>query len=93
MDNSEKIDEAVARLRRIETRLTRYLSDTGHETGARKVARVRDDLIAPGYHTTLSDLFSMIGPAERSFGGEFFVYVDDVHVATLYPVSTDHEEG
>ena len=93
MDDSAKLDETVARLRRIETRLTRYLSNVGCETGARKVTRVREDLIAPGYHSTLSDLFSTIGPTERGIGKEFFVYVDGVHIATLYPVSTDHEEG
>ena len=89
MGDSDKLDEAVTRLRRIETRLTRYLSAIGHDTGARKVTRVREDLIAPGYHTTLSDLFSMVGPTERGFGTGFCVYIGDDHIATIFPIQDD----
>lgn len=86
MDDSAKIDETVARVRRIETRLTRYLTDIGSETGARKPFRDHNIVTAPGYHSTLSDLFSTIGPAERGLGKEFHVFIDGVRVATLYPV-------
>ena len=89
MSDSDDIKEAVTRLRRIETRLTRFLTETGHETGARMPFLVMDEIVAPGYHTTLSGLLSTIPADRRAPGAAFDVIIDGAHVATLFPSEAD----
>jgi len=90
MNDSDKIDEAVTRLRRIETRLTRYLTSLGSDTGARMPVFTRNgEIEAPGFHVTLADMLATVPPSDRHAYDGIPVFINGVEVATLYPADAD----
>lgn len=54
------VQESVDRTRRIETRLTKYLTSIGFETGAKRPEWVDGAIEAPSVATSLADLLSVI---------------------------------
>lgn len=75
-------DEMVHRLRRIETRLTKFLTAIGHETGALKPERDGNAVHVPGYYTALSDILALIPPEDRPC--KLDVYLEHRCIATVY---------
>jgi hypothetical protein len=82
--------ETLGRLRRIETRLTRYLVRAGHEHGARLPVRIDHEIHAPGYYTTLADLLDTVPESLR--GGRFDVLVDGYSIASLITSEVRHAD-
>lgn len=63
MDANSLLVEAVERTRRIETRLTRYLTAIGHETGSRKPLWLGDGIVeAPSLGVSLLECVAAVPP-------------------------------
>lgn len=75
--------EIISRLTRIETRLTRYLSEQGFETGARKPLLNNDAIIAPSLQTSLSSLLEVAATGNSPDG--YDVYVDGKFICAIIP--------
>jgi len=77
-------DEMVHRLRRIETRLTKFLTVNGLDTGALKPERVGEAVQVPGYYTALSDILALVPPEERPCSVPVFLgsrYIGTIHAS------------
>lgn len=82
---SAQLDRIESRMRRVETRLTKYIEAQGVDTGARKPHMEHGDMIAPGYFCTLADLFDNVPREVQTRGEAVEVMVGDRRVAIIYP--------
>lgn len=82
---TESVQEILARTRRIETRLTRYIADHNGETGARKPILSVDTVVAPGFFATVADLVDAVPMHQREPGKGFDVVINGKTLATIYP--------
>lgn len=77
--NSEVLD----RVRRIETRLTRYLEAQGFETGARKPTFHKGTLIVPTKAISLNDMLGAV-PEGWSSEEEIEVIFEGKRITSIY---------
>lgn len=89
MSTDESVAEILARTRRMETRLTKFMAHQGFDAGAKRPALFGDKVLAPGYHTTIADLFATVPEDQRDDPNGFDVYIGDRWVATIYPEEVD----
>lgn len=75
--------EIINRLTRIETRLTRFLTEQGFETGARKPLLNGDAIIAPSNQTSLASLLEVAANGNSDDG--YDVYVDGKFICSIIP--------
>lgn len=72
MNNAEQMKEIQDRLRRIETRLTKYLESVGFETNIRRPTFRDGMIVVPSLMTTLADCVNVV-PDGWDKGEEIFV--------------------
>lgn len=88
--------EIVDRLRRIETRFTKYLESRGFDTGVKRPVFRDGEVIIPSLSCSLRDILSAVPDGHL---GEIQVIFDDIEVcaveviAGLEPFTTNSSDG
>jgi len=83
---NEAMDEILARMRRVETRLTKLMLAQGVEPGSKEVESYRDRVVVPGvYVTLLALLLAARATPVRNADGSVDVYAGSDLIATVYP--------
>lgn len=80
--DTERLKEAVDRLRRLETRFTRYLEAQGYDVGAQRPHWVHGRISVPSAACSLVDILSVV-PTSWSPDEEIDVYVKDQFLASI----------
>ena len=75
-----QMQEVVDRVRRIETRLTKYLKEQGFDTHPARITFDRGDVVVPSKDCSLREIIS-VNPED--WDGEVFIMLGPDHIATL----------